>query len=266
MPLVIHCPSCSKRYQVADTLAGKQVRCQQCGTTFAAVAATAPATPVAVAPLAASDPLAGLNLSSLPAAPGANPGGSFNPLGTPPGGLSGPSPLGNPVSMQGGYSPAGVWMPSAGGGVSNPSGGPTDFGMRIACGVMVAGSVLLAVLSLVMLATTDTVYLALVALIPLFLMLGVAGLISPNVVRGMGKYGGHLSWHYKAIGYGILGLYFVVLILLMVGMFAAGFQPDRPGRPRGERQEQREHALAACDSASPRSIQPPACGRAAMAI
>lgn len=249
MPLVIHCPSCSKRYQVGDALAGKQVLCQQCGTTFAAVqalpsAATAPLG-AAGAPLAAPDPLAGLNLSSLPAAPTTN-FSSSNPLGTPPG-LGGSSPLGNPVTMHGGYSPAGVWMPASAGGVSNPSGGPTDFTMRLVCGGMVAGSVFLGIATLVMLATTDTVYLAIVALIPLFFMLGVAGLISPNVVRAVGKYGGHLSWQYKAIGYAILGLYFVVLVLLMIGMFAAGFQPDRPGRPRGERPRQREsmaHELA----------------------
>src|SRR5688572_16766208 len=136
MPLVIHCPSCSKRYQVGDALAGKQVRCQQCGTTFAAVQAlpSAAAAPVAAAsaPLATSDPLAGLNLSSLPAAaPTAN-FGSSNPLGTPPG-LGGNSPLGNPVTMHGGYSPAGVWTPASAGDVSNPSGGPTDFVMRLVC-------------------------------------------------------------------------------------------------------------------------------------
>ena len=202
MPLVIQCPNCSKRYQVADAVAGKQVRCQQCQTAFVA-AASAPAP--AVAPLAphdpfgASDPLAGADLSQLPAV--------ASPLGR----------LSHPAS------PGGV------AGVSNPSGGPTDTGMRLVSGAMLAVGILLVVASLAINAATGTVYLAVIGLAPLALILGTAGLISPNVVRAVGKYGGHLSWHYKAAGYGLLGLYFVVLVLLMIGLFLAGFQPDRPG-------------------------------------
>jgi hypothetical protein len=71
------------------------------------------------------------------------------------------------------------------------------------------------------------------------LILGVAGLISPNVVRAVGKYGGHLPWQYKAVGWALMGLYFVILILLMVALFAAGFQPDRPGRPRAGIEDER---------------------------
>jgi predicted Zn finger-like uncharacterized protein len=210
MPLSISCPRCAKRYQVAETLAGKQVRCQQCGTTFVASAAAAPL-----------DPLAGVDLGGLPPAPAPGLGAAANPLGKPAG------------SGSEAYAPAQNYGLQS--SVTNPSGGPTDFGMRLVCAGMLAGGLLLLIINLVMQATTGTLYLALVAFVPLFLMLGVAGLISPNVVRAMGKYGGHLSWHYKAIGYGILGLYFVVLVALMVGLFAAGFRPDRPGAPRGER-------------------------------
>ena len=41
MPLVDSLPKCSKRYQVADAVAGKQVRCQQCQTAFVATAPAA---------------------------------------------------------------------------------------------------------------------------------------------------------------------------------------------------------------------------------
>jgi hypothetical protein len=119
-------------------------------------------------------------------------------------------------------------------GVSNPLGGPTDAMMRIVSGAMLAGGIVLIVGSMAMYATTGSFYLVAVALAPLALLLGTAGLISPNVVRAVGKYGGHLSWHYKAVGYGVLGLYFVILILLIVGLMLSGFEPDRPGRPRAE--------------------------------
>ena len=75
-----------------------------------------------------------------------------------------------------------------------------------------------------------TAFVAVVGLTPLALILGTAGLISPNVVRALGKYGGHLPWHYKAIGYCLVGLYCVVFALLMIGLHLAGFEQERPGR------------------------------------
>jgi predicted Zn finger-like uncharacterized protein len=220
MPLVITCPKCSKRYQVPDAAAGKQVRCQQCQTAFVA-AAHAPA-PALLAPLGVSDPLAGADLSRLPSAnlPTAN-----LPAATP---LGNANPLGAPVrSAAGGFYPA---APAAAAtGISNPSGGPTDAVMRMVSGGMLAAGLIMVVGSIAMTAANQGVYLAVIGLAPLALILGTAGLISPNVVRACGKYGGHLPWQYKAIGYGLFGLYFVILILLMVGLFMAGFRPDRPG-------------------------------------
>jgi predicted Zn finger-like uncharacterized protein len=211
MPLVIQCPKCSKRYQVGDAIAGKQVKCQQCQTAFVAAA---PAPAPAVAPLAPAGLLSdGDPLANLPAV--SSPLGRANPLGVPPSAAAA-----NP------YAPA---LPVVVTGVSNPSGGPTDMVMRLVSGAMLAAGIIMAVASLAMNAAGGGIYLAVVGLAPLALILGTAGLISPNVVRAVGKYGGHLSWHYKAIGYAVLGLYFVVLILLMVGLFLAGFQPDRPG-------------------------------------
>ncbi len=214
MPLVIHCPQCAKRYHVADQLAGKQVRCRQCETPFVA-AAPAPVLVPAVAPLAPLDPLG----VSDPLA-GSSPLGTANPLGAPATGS-----FGNP------YLPAqpaaSAWQP----GATNPSGGPTDTGMRLVSGGMLALGLLVSIGSLAMEAAGGGIYLFAVALAPLMLILGVAGLISPNVVRAVGKYGGHLPWKYKAIGWALGGVYVVILILLMVGLFLAGFEPDRPGRP-----------------------------------
>jgi len=34
MPIHAHCPSCQKRYVLADTLDGKCVRCQECQQPF----------------------------------------------------------------------------------------------------------------------------------------------------------------------------------------------------------------------------------------
>lgn len=215
MPLQIQCPKCAKRYQVADAVAGKQVRCQQCQTAFVA-AATPPAAAAAPAPLAAPDPFAANNPLG-----NANPLGSANPLGD-------SNPLGTlPAAPTSSFYPTAP-RPSLG-GESNPSGGPTDSMMRLASGAMLGLGIVIVVGSIALLAATDTVYLFVVALAPLCVILGIAGLISPNVVRAVGKYGGHLSWHYKAIGYALLGLYFVILILMLIAFFALGFQPDRPG-------------------------------------
>jgi hypothetical protein len=68
-------------------------------------------------------------------------------------------------------------------------------------------------------------------------VLGIAGLISPNTLRAMGKYGGHLPGHYKLIGWGLMGLTLLIMAVLAVAMFMSGFEPDRPGRPRRPRGE-----------------------------
>ncbi len=216
MPLVIHCPKCSKRYQVADAVAGKQVRCQQCQTAFVAAApAAAPLAPLD--PFGANDPLAGADRSRLPAvASPANPLGKSNPLGSPPAGAIGSF-----------YPPAP--SPSQP-GVSNPSGGPTDAKMRLASGVMLGVGVFLVLASVAMFAATGSFYLIVLGLAPLAILIGIAGLISPNVVRAIGKYGGHLSWHYKALGWGMIGLAFLIMILLMIGLFAIGIGPAGPGQ------------------------------------
>lgn len=192
MSLIISCPNCSKRYQVADKLGGKRVRCQQCGTDFT-VATMAISPP---APLATTDMWTDADLSQMPVLPASGPlrSGSAQPAG-----------------------------------VSNPSGGPTDAQMRLVCCGMLALALVLSVGTVAMEAAQGTVVLGIVVLVPLMLVLGVAGLISPNVVRAVGKYGGHLPWHYKAIGWGVMGLSLLLMILLTICLFFAGFRPDRPG-------------------------------------
>src|SRR4029453_7074741 len=202
MPLVIHCPSCTKRYEVADTMRGKRVRCQQCGNVFTAASAapSAPAPPTISEPL---DQLGGVDLSQLSALP------ALPPLG------SGTNPLGAPGIPATAYAPARGSAAST--RVSNPSGGPTDLQMRLVCCGMLALGIAIMVGSVALEAAQGTVYLGILILAPLMLVLGIAGLISPDVVRACGKYGGHLPWHYKAIGWSVMALCFLLMILLMIG-------------------------------------------------
>jgi predicted Zn finger-like uncharacterized protein len=196
MSLVIHCPNCSRRYQVADSFGGKRVRCQQCGTTFTAAVASSTPAPTAANDVFVADALTGADLSQFSALP-----------------ASSPSPHVRPVKAT----------------VSNPSGGPNDVQMRLVCCGMVALAFLVVLGSVAMEAAQGIVYLGVVAFVPLMLVLGVTGLISPNVVRAVGKYGGHLPGHYKAIGWGVIGLSFVLMVAMGVGLFLVGFEPDRPG-------------------------------------
>jgi predicted Zn finger-like uncharacterized protein len=205
MPLVIHCPNCASRYEVADATAGKRVRCQKCQNVFTAEAAT----PAPLAPLTASsplDPFGGVNLAQFPALPqAAAPRFAASPSKT-------------------------AWSsPGSSGGMAGPPEGPSDTQMRLLCAGMLVLGLVLAVGSAVLHANTGTVYLAAIAFIPITLVLGIAGLISPDVIRACGKYGGHLPWPYKVAGWGLIGLSLVLVAAIAFGMLAAGFQLDRPG-------------------------------------
>jgi predicted Zn finger-like uncharacterized protein len=202
MSLSIQCPNCGAQYEVSDNTQGKRVRCKKCQQVFAAVSAT-PVDAAPLSPLGASnphDPLARVDLSQFPALPAAT-APKLSQLPAQP-------PWGNNS-----------------GGPAGPLEGPTDVQMRLVSGGMLGLGVVLAVGSVMMHATTGSVYLMAVALIPLAVVLGIAGLISPNVVRACGKYGGHLPWQYKAVGWGLMGLSFVLMALLMIAMFNAGFKP-----------------------------------------
>jgi predicted Zn finger-like uncharacterized protein len=196
MAIVIQCPRCSRRYRVAEGHAGKQVQCSQCGGAFVAQAANPQQNQASAAQ---STSLADVNLSALPAA-------------------TAPSSLHNDAPQ-----------PDR---VTNPLGGPTDFQMRVGSVGVLAAGLLLSVASLGMAVTQESVSLVAVLVIPLALVLGTAGLISPNVVRAIGKYGGHLSWRYKAAGFGALTLSLLLMALLGAWLVLAGFRPSRPGAHR----------------------------------
>lgn len=202
MPLTIACAKCGKKYQVADQHAGKQVRCQQCATVF---------TVQPPAPVAALDPLGDLSLASMPAADPlqslARGSGTTNPLGT------------LPAAKTYAASVA-TWHQH---GVENPSGGPPDKAMRLGAVALAAIGLFLLVANVVLDQTKGEIYMAPLLLAPLALILGIAGAINPNVVRAAGKYGGHLSWHYKAIGAALVVVSFVASGLLVLGYYAAGY-------------------------------------------
>jgi predicted Zn finger-like uncharacterized protein len=197
MPLVIHCPNCASRYEVAEATAGKRVRCKQCQTVFTAEAET-----LALAPLENNsplDPLGGVNLAQFPALPAAS------------------APRFSELPSQSAWP-----SPGSSGGTVRPLEGPSDTQMRLVCAGMIGMGLFLAIGSVIMHNINGTIYLAVIVLIPLMLVLGPAGLISPNVVRACGKYGGHLPWQYKAAGWGVMGLSFVLMILLGIGLLAPG--------------------------------------------
>src|SRR5688500_2602465 len=63
MAIAVKCPKCGKGYNVDDRAAGRQVKCRQCGGTFAVAA------PDPDDPFAAMDALADLGRSERPAPP-----------------------------------------------------------------------------------------------------------------------------------------------------------------------------------------------------
>jgi predicted Zn finger-like uncharacterized protein len=210
MPLTIQCPACAQRYQIQEGRAGKQVRCKKCGTAFAA-AGDAPA-PESFAPLMPAAGPDGIDLAALPPLGAAGGPGTANPLG---------APVATPRSF-----PA-LQPAAAHSQVSNASDGPTDTGMRLISGGSLLLGVFLLGINLASNSLQGAVYLAPLLLAPLVLLLGIAGLISPDVVRAGGKFGGHLPWHYKAMFYGLLGVWLVIAIAIAIGLAAGGFRPER---------------------------------------
>jgi hypothetical protein len=112
-----------------------------------------------------------------------------------------------------------------------PSANATDFEMRLrACGGLAFGIVLI-LGSLALDAFTGTLYVSLVAVALLLVVMGFVGLISPNVLLSMGHYGGRVPRYYKAIFWGVMCLYGLLVALMFIGLYAAGYRTDVP-RPR----------------------------------
>jgi hypothetical protein len=96
---------------------------------------------------------------------------------------------------------------------------------------MIGFAAALIIVSMLIQAFTGTVFLIVLGLVPLLFILGIAGLISPNVIRGMGQHGGHLPSHYKFIGWGVTGFSILLMIPIMILMYQAGFRTNVP-RPK----------------------------------
>jgi predicted Zn finger-like uncharacterized protein len=218
MPISLSCPSCKKPYSVPDTLAGKQVRCQKCSHTFTVAAAAAPAP--ALAPVApALDPL----LADLPPLGPALPQGQTT---LPAAGLGTPlSPGGRPL----GYAPPpDPYAPSSYAGSSGPPlEGPTDTQFRLGAAAAIGLGLLLAGICVGTYLYDESVFLWPLFISPLLVLLGIAGLIDPNVVRSIGKYGTHLPLHYKLIGWSLMGVWLVIVVILVIMMANMGFRPER---------------------------------------
>lgn len=210
MPLSLNCPNCQKAYSVPDSLAGKQVRCQKCSHVFTVAAPPEPLRPVAIDPLAVAE---------LPPLAGFGPALSVgqNPLGTlPPANPLGYAPL-----------PASSFAPSYGGPQAPPLEGPTDAQFRWGSAAAIAIGIALVGLCVISYVVDQSVFLYPLLLAPLLILLGIAGLIEPNVVRAVGKYGKHLPLHYKLIAWGLMGVWLVVLVIIVIAMVQLGFRPGR---------------------------------------
>jgi len=216
MPISLACPACNKSYNVPDTLAGKQVRCQQCSHVFT-VAAPQPAALQPLQPLG-FDPLLGADLpplgAPLPSAATLPSAGLGTPL----------SPGGRPLGFA---PPADPYAPSSYGPTAPPLEGPTDFQFRMGALGAIGIALLLVGICVGTYLFDESVFLYPIFLVPLLLLLGIAGLIDPNVVRAIGKYGKHLPLTYKLIGWSLMGVWIVIMILLVIVMVNLGFKPGR---------------------------------------
>jgi predicted Zn finger-like uncharacterized protein len=221
MPISLSCPSCQKPYQVPETLAGKQVRCQKCSHIFTVAAAAPVLTPAAAARAPAAPALDPL-LADLPPLGPALPAATTLPaagLGTPlsPGGRPlGYAPQPNP------YAP-----PSFGGPTAPPLEGPSDTQFRLGAAAAVGLGLLLAAICVGTYLFDESVFLWPLFIAPLLILIGIAGLIDPNVCRALGKYGTHLPIHYKLIAWSLMGVWIVIVGILVVVMANMGFRPGR---------------------------------------
>lgn len=205
MQVQTQCPQCHARYEVSAEMVGAEVRCLQCKTSFQAASMSEPSPygDVFSSPAGAAPDLGNPLLS----------GGTLAERGSP----SGPAMSAGPQS----------------GPQSGPDG-PSDAKMRLASAGSIGIGLLLVVITLAMDALVGMIVLNLLALAPLLFVLGIAGLISPNVVRSLGKYGSHLSWGYRATGWSLIGLSIVLGLVVVFGAFLAGYRPNVP-RPRRRR-------------------------------
>ncbi|MCH5374359.1 MAG: hypothetical protein JJ992_10295, partial [Planctomycetes bacterium] len=96
--------------------------------------------------------------------------------------------------------------------------GPSDTMMRLVSGGMVLAGIVLMGVNHAKAVMHDEVYIIALMLGPFALAFGVAGAISPNVVRAAGKYGKHLPSRYKwiAAAVGLVALSIGFLLMFVV--------------------------------------------------
>ena len=213
MPISLSCPCCQKPYNVPDTLAGKQVRCQKCSHVFTVTAPQpAPLQPPALDPLLAGDlpPLGPALPSGAATLPSAGLGPPLSPGRRP----LGYAPQPNPYAS-----------PSFGGPAAPPLEGPSDTQFRLGAAAAIGLGLLLAAICVGTYLFDESVFLWPLFIAPLLILIGIAGLIDPNVCRALGKYGTHLPMHYKLIAWSLMGVWLVIVAILVVVMVNMGFRP-----------------------------------------
>lgn len=96
--------------------------------------------------------------------------------------------------------------------------GPSDKVLRLLAGGIFVGGVVLLGANHAKSMMDGEVYPVALVLGPLASMLGLAGLISPNLLRSAGKHGKHLPLRYKLIAaaFGVVGLLTSLLLIFFV--------------------------------------------------
>lgn len=95
---------------------------------------------------------------------------------------------------------------------------PSDKSLRLLSGALFGGGLLMLGANHAQSVMSNEVYPAALVLGPIVVMLGLAGLISPNLLRSAGKHGKHLPLHYKLIAaaFGVAGLLLGLLLAFVV--------------------------------------------------
>jgi hypothetical protein len=187
MTLVVACPQCDRKYSLREEFAGKQVRCARCSAVFSA--------------LAAADPLPELSnlepnyFAELPPVAHSHPGGA--------------------------YRPNGIWVA---GGFAPPTfaAGRTDTYIRLKGAAAIGGGLLLVAITYLTHVYLGNIFLMLVASIPLFLIIGLTGLIAPDIMRAVGFWEKPPRMPQGASAWGLLAVSLILGLLLVILVFTVG--------------------------------------------
>lgn len=182
MSISITCDQCGKQYNVTEDLAGKRAKCKQCGAVL--VIPSAQPAPDADSPLA--------DLSALVDAEESSPS----------------APIPRPLATVRRSEP------------SRPVDGPSDKQFRRGMAVFLPLMILGMALCVATRRRLSVGALMLIAMGPIAIVYGIAGLFDPNIFRAAGKYGGHLPFRTKLIAVlvGLVGLACSLLLAVLLLM------------------------------------------------